>query len=126
MTAHVPALMPALPELLLASGALLLVLIGALRGESSHGFVRAASVLLLGLALWAVCASDGAKIVTFNGAFIMDGFARFMKAATLLSALAALVMSQGYLQRHKAEAFEYPLLVLLSTTGMLVMISAHD
>ena len=126
MTAHVPALMPALPELLLASGALLLVLIGALRGESSHGFVRAASVLLLGLALFAVCASDGAKVVTFNGAFIMDGFARFMKAATLLAALVALVMSQGYLQRHKAEAFEYPLLVLLSTTGMLVMISAHD
>jgi NADH-quinone oxidoreductase subunit N len=126
MTAHVPALMPALPELLLASGALLLVLIGALRGEGSHGFVRAASVLLLGLALWAVCASDGAKVVTFNGAFITDGFSRFMKAATLLAALVSLIVSQGYLQRHKAEAFEYPLLVLLSTTGMMVMISAHD
>ena len=59
MTAHVPALMPALPELILASGALLLVLIGALRGESSHGFVHASSVLLLGLALLAIALGDG-------------------------------------------------------------------
>ena len=126
MTAHVPALMPALPELILASGALLLVLIGALRGESSHGFVHASSVLLLALALLAICVGDSGSVVTFNGAFINDGFARFMKIATLAAALVSLVVSQGYLQRHKAEAFEYPLLVLLSTTGMLVMISAHD
>ena len=126
MTAHVPALMPALPELILASGALLLVLIGALRGESSHGFVHASSVLLLGLALLAVALGEGGTVVTFNGAFINDGFARFMKIATLAAALVSLVVSQGYLQRHKVEVFEYPLLVVLSTTGMLVMISAHD
>jgi NADH-quinone oxidoreductase subunit N len=63
---------------------------------------------------------------TFNGAFVSDGFANFMKGLTLIGSMAALVLTYSYAQEKKFAKFEYPILVLLATTGMLMMISAND
>ena len=41
----------------------------------------------------------GARVVTFNGSFIVDGFGRFMKVLTLIGAFAALLMSGDFLLR---------------------------
>ncbi|MCX7315765.1 MAG: proton-conducting transporter membrane subunit, partial [Hyphomicrobiales bacterium] len=124
--AAVPALLPALPELVLATGSLILVLIGALAGSGSTRFVQAMTVVVLLVACGLVLGQSETREITFHGAFIVDGFARFMKVIVLLASALSLVMAQGFLNRHKANAFEFPVLVLLSTLGMMVMISAHD
>ncbi|MDJ1156759.1 NADH-quinone oxidoreductase subunit NuoN [Chelatococcus sp. SYSU_G07232] len=122
----VPAIAPALPELLLAAGALVLVLIGAVQGDRSRGLVGALALALLVAAGLAVAMQPAGRIETFNGAFVVDGFARFMKLLTLLGAAASLILSSDYLKRERLDRYEYPILVVLATTGMLMMISAND
>ncbi len=121
----VPNLMPALPEIILAAGALAMVLIGALQGEKSLRLMEVLAVALFGLAGVLVLTQTG-KQVTFNGAFVADGFGRFMKVLTLVGAAAAVIMSSDYIRREGMAKFEFPILIVLATIGMMMMISAND
>lgn len=120
-----PALGPALPEIILAIGAIAMVLIGAIQGERSTRLLEGLALALLALALVLVVSGDG-KLLTFNDGFIVDGFARFMKVLTLIGAGAAILLSADTLRREGAMRFEFPVLVVLSTIGMMMMISAND
>ncbi len=118
------ALAHCLPELVLAAGILVLVLFGALRGKESGGPVTEIAAGLLGLAIVIIFLGSKTTAVVFDGAFIDDGFGRFMKVLTLAGSLVTLIMSQDFLGREKIDKFEFPILILLSTLGMLMLISA--
>jgi NADH-quinone oxidoreductase subunit N len=62
----------------------------------------------------------------FNGAFVQDPFARFMKVLTIVGAVVTLAMSVSMAEREKLDKFEFPILIILSTLGMLLMISANN
>ena len=62
----------------------------------------------------------------FGGSFVVDGFARFLKMLTLIGSAGALMLSLDYLTRRSSSKFEYPVLILLSTLGMMMLISAAD
>ncbi|HBN32466.1 MAG TPA: NADH-quinone oxidoreductase subunit N, partial [Rhodobacteraceae bacterium] len=62
----------------------------------------------------------------FNGAFVNDGYARFLKVMILFSAAIVLFLSQPYLKRNKLLQFEFPILIALATVGMMMMVSAGD
>ncbi|RFU13568.1 NADH-quinone oxidoreductase subunit NuoN [Rhodobacteraceae bacterium W635] len=62
----------------------------------------------------------------FGGMFIDDGFARFAKVVILLSAAAILLVGKEVMQRDDLMRFEYPVLIVLATVGMMVMVSAGD
>jgi NADH-quinone oxidoreductase subunit N len=81
---------------------------------------------LMGVAAYFVMQQPAGTHGLFDGAFVVDGFARFMKVLTLLAAAAALLLSFDYLRQVRALKFEYPVLTLLATAGMLMMISAND
>ena len=117
---------PALPEILLAAGALALVLIGAFRGEKSFGLINTLAFLLLALVGVLIATQDAATVSAFNGAFISDSFGRFMKIAVLVGSAVTLMISGDYLKATGSQQFEFPILVALSTLGMLLMISAGD
>ena len=125
-TAQLPALLPALPELVLAGGALLLLMVGAYRGERSTPVVALGAIMLLIAGIVIVIWLPGGKTTTFGGSFILDDFARFLKVLAFGGSAAAILMSQNYLARENQNRFEYPVLVLLATTGMGMMISAGD
>jgi len=118
------ALAHCLPELILAAGILVLVLFGALRGKESGGPVTEIAAGLLGFAIVIIFLGSKTTAVVFDGAFIDDGFGRFMKVLTLAGSLVTLIMSQDFLAREKIDKFEFPILILLSTLGMLMLISA--
>jgi NADH-quinone oxidoreductase subunit N len=115
-----------LPEFLMMFGALALLLVGALRGEKSVWLVTELSIALLGVCLLIVMFDKRTEGVTFYGAFTNDGFARFMKALALLGALVSLLLSLDFLKHHRYGGFEYPILLLLSTLGAMLLISASD
>jgi NADH-quinone oxidoreductase subunit N len=119
---------PLFPELLLALGAMALLMIGAFRPErdAEAEAIGWMAVVLIGMAAWLVVSQPAGEHGMFDGAFVVDGFARFMKVVTLLASGAALIMSFDYMRRSRILKFEYPVLVLLATTGMLMMISAND
>ena len=121
-----PVMAPALPEIFMGAGALLLVLIGAVGGDKSYGLVRGLTILVLIVAGIMVALGGGQKVEAFGGSFISDSFAQFMKIATLIGSVFTLFLAEAYLKNTNRQAFEFPLLVLISTIGMMLMISAHD
>src|SRR5207248_6108606 len=64
--------------------------------------------------------------IGFYGMFINDAFAVFMKALVLLGSAVTIIMGLRYNEEHQIARFEFPVLVLLATAGMMVMISAND
>jgi NADH-quinone oxidoreductase subunit N len=119
-------LLPALPELVLAVGAMVLLMIGAWRGQGTTALVTTLAIVLLvatGVLEWMLPAG---KLVSFGGSFIVDGFARFLKITALIGSVATLILSREFLSDPSRRIFEYAILVLLSTLGMMVLISAGD
>ncbi len=118
-------LLPILPELMLAGGALLLLLFGAFGGRRAGELAsRLAMALLAAAALVLVVApAEGAL---FEGAFVLDPFARLLKILVLIGSTVAVAMSTGFARRQKFDRFEYPVLIVTATLGMLMMISAND
>ena len=116
-------LMPALPEIVLALGAMALLLLGAYR-ERSTPLVNLGAIMLLVAAAFIVAGLPDAKI--FGGSFVLDPFARFLKILVYLASAFAIVMSLDYLAVEKQQKFEYAILILLSTVGMGMLISAGD
>ena len=119
-------LLPVLPELVLAAGAMALLMLGAYRGEGTTKLVTGLAVGLLvvtGVLEWMLPAG---KLTTFGGSFIVDDFARFLKILALIGSVATLILSTEFLSDPSRRIFEYAILVLLSTLGMMVLISAGD
>src|ERR1700719_901310 len=124
--AAVPDFLPALPEIALACAAMVLLLIGVFRGEGSTRLVSWLSVLVLvGILLLAARLGIDRR-VGFYGMFVTDAFALFMKALVLIGSAGGVVMSIRFNEDHQIGRFEFPVLILLATTGMMVMISAND
>ena len=126
MNAPVYALLPAMPELVLAGGTMLLLMLGVfLRRDTTNLVNLGAIILLLATGVVIVWLPAG-KLVSFGGSFVVDDFARFLKLLALTGSAAAILMSLDYLTREKQRIFEYSILILLSTVGMLMLISAAD
>jgi NADH-quinone oxidoreductase subunit N len=115
-----------LPETILAVGVLVMILVGALRGERSAWLVTEIAIAILGVALLLALVAPRRAVVVFDGAFIDDSFARFMKTLALSGSLFSLLMSVGFLRRAGIMRFEYPVLIVLSTIGMMMLISAGN
>ncbi|WP_045835625.1 NADH-quinone oxidoreductase subunit NuoN [Hyphomicrobium sp. 99] len=116
-----------LPELILAIGAIALLMIGVFspNGETSGRNVTWLAIAVLIAAAIAVFEGSGSSTI-FGGAFVSDAFTRFLKIVILVGAALTLLMTFDNFGRAKLLLFEYPVLVLLATLGMLMMVSAND
>ncbi|MEA2963894.1 MAG: NADH-quinone oxidoreductase subunit, partial [Alphaproteobacteria bacterium] len=125
-TLEIPALLPALPEIVLALGAMALLMVGAFRGEQATRSIDGAAILLLILTGAVIVWLPAGRLVTFGDSFVVDNFARFLKLLALTGSATAILMSTDYLAAQKQQKFEYSILILLATTGMMMLISAAD
>ncbi len=123
---HIHDLAPILPEIILACGAMVLLMIGAAAGERSAAAVNGLSVIVLIAAGAAIVTLPPGRYALFGGSFVVDDFARFLKLLALTGSAGALILSLDYLKLEKQQKFEYGALFLLSTLGMLMLISAAD
>ena len=121
-----PDYLIALPEMFLATTSLVLLMVGVFIGNRSTTLLTWLSVLAVGVAFVMVIVGTHDTTVTLSGMFISDSFTVFMKSLVLVGAAIALIISTGYLKRENISRFEYPILILFATLGMLLMISAHD
>ncbi|MFZ2099349.1 MAG: NADH-quinone oxidoreductase subunit NuoN [Oricola sp.] len=116
----------ALPEVILALGAMALLMIGVFAPASrANATVTGLAVALL-IAALAWMRFIGGAGEAFNGAYVQDGFAMFMKTLTLIGSIVALAMSVGFARAEKFDRFEFPILIVLATLGMMLMISANN
>ncbi|MCF3642025.1 NADH-quinone oxidoreductase subunit NuoN [Rhizobium sp. TRM95111] len=113
------------PEIILAVGAMVLLMIGVFSGEKSAGTVTGLAVALLIISgLWLVMVTGEGE--AYGGAFLADPFAKFMKVLALIGSITAMVMTVGHARSEQIDRFEFPVLIVLATVGMLLMISAND
>ena len=119
-------LYPVLPEIVLAVGAMVLLMVGVFRGERAVTMVNWLAILLLIAAGAIIVWLPGEQLEAFGGSFVLEPFARFLKLLALVGSATAILMSLDYLEREWQNRFEYPILILLSTAGMLMLISAAD
>ncbi len=121
----IPSLTMAAPELILAVGAMALLMIGVFSGSRANVLVTGLAVAIL-LAAGAVLLLVPVEGTAFGTAFVNDPFSHIMKILTLVGSIVTLVMSVGFARAEKFDKFEFPVLIMLATLGMLLMISAND
>lgn len=114
------------PELIVLGGALLLLIFGAFRGARATGGITLLAMGVMLAAVYYVWPSGEAGVTVFNNMLAVDNFTQFVKAMVLIAATLVLGMSFDWLAIGPHKKFEYPVLVLLSTAGMMVMVSAND
>jgi len=111
------------PELMLAVGALVLLMIGVFTNKASLVTSLAVALLAVACAWILLLPADG---LAFGGAYISDGYARFMKVLALIGSIVTMVMATGLAKANDLDKFEFPVLLVLATLGILLMISANS
>ncbi|MGO9484027.1 MAG: NADH-quinone oxidoreductase subunit NuoN [Rhodomicrobium sp.] len=117
---------PIFPELFILLASMVLLLWGAYHRREAGFAISIAGILVLGGAALLIAGQAAPTEQLFNGAFVNDSFARFMKILTLAGAAFTILLSFDYMRRERILRFEYPVLILLSTAGMMLTISAND
>jgi NADH-quinone oxidoreductase subunit N len=123
---NIATLLPLLPEIVLGIGAMLLLMLGAYRDQRIVPVIDGGAIVLLIAAGVIICFLPHGRLVSFNGSFVVDGFARFLKILALIGSAVAIVLSIDYAKRENQQRFEYSVLIVLSTLGMMLLISAAD
>jgi len=118
--------LPALPELFIALGAMVLLMVGVFKKERSYETVSFLSVLLLTSVLVIINLDYIPLGYAFNFSFLSDDFSNYTKSLILLASIGIIIISSGYLKSIGIVKFEYPVLILLSVVGMMVMVSSND
>jgi NADH-quinone oxidoreductase subunit N len=114
----------ALPEIVLAVIGLAILVFGVLRKQDN---VLLCTMLAIGGFLVAgVLVLNGGQGVGFNGQFIADPFANFNKVLILLGASLAAILSLDFNEKQGIGRFEFPVLLLFATVGMMIMVSASN
>jgi NADH-quinone oxidoreductase subunit N len=101
-------------------------MLGVYRTPRGETLIDVLSIILLLIAGAAVVLLPEGKSVAFGGSFIVDDFARFLKILAVAGSAAAILMSIDYDRREGQQRFEYSVLIVLSTLGMFMLISAAD
>ena len=115
-----------LPEILISIIIMFLLIFGVYKKNSSS-LVYNLSTLGLVLILAVVINLDSnIEISLFNNSYSVDNLSRFMKILLILSGIFVMLSSTKYIQINKINKIEYPILILCSILGMMVMISSND
>ena len=115
------------PEIFLSLSIMFLLILGVFKKKSTKLVLNISLLVLLITAVITFNETLGIDETTiFNGSVVIDYLSSFMKIVTLLAAFLALIISASYLKTLKIFKIEYPILILSSVLGMMIMISSND
>lgn len=121
MNFPLPDLNPVMPEILMTSFALIVLLLDlVIKKKEAIALISIAGTALIGLSLF----SSGG--MTFGGMYISDGYSTFFKIIFFLNVILSVLISIKYIAVEKVNYGEYYSLILFSTIGMMIMASAAD
>ena len=116
-----------LPEIFISISIMFLLILGVYIKNSSKLIFNASLLVLLITAVITLNETFTVNRITlFNNSVVIDYMASLMKIITLLGAFLVLIISSNYLKTFKIFKIEYPILILSSVLGMMVMISSND
>lgn len=115
-----------IPQIFLLFSAIILLMLGSFTKKNSAKIVVYFSVLTLFLVTFLEILMPWDIHVIFNNSLVENGFSRFVKSIIFMSSAFVIILSSKWLIRYDEKAFEYPILILFSSLGMSLMISAND
>ncbi len=124
MQSYAHSLSLVLPEMTLSAGAILLLLVGVFQGDRSLKQLGWLAVGVYAVALVLLLGGSGGS--AFDGLYVADAFSTFLKVLIIAAAAVSTLLALPYLAKSPTARFEYPVLLLLSATGMGMMVSASD
>jgi len=114
-----------LPELFLSLSLMSILMIGVFI-KKSFKLVNLLTILTLIFTIVLVLNQPSEIIKIFSESYIIDKLSIFMKVLTLLFCLFVLISSRDYLKSNYIDKIEYPIIILASILGMILMISSYD
>ena len=115
-----------LPEIFLSLSIMFLLMVGVFKKKSSTLIFNLSILSLLILIALILNLSSLNKVLIFKESYVIDDISNFMKILTAVSAIFVILISSDFLKNQKIYKIEYPILILCSILGMMVMISSHD
>lgn len=119
-----PGIQWAVPEIIMALGAMILLMVGVFVGRRASELVNGLAIALLIIAGLVLLQTSG-KGTAFHHAFTVDAFSTLMKLLVLIGSVLALIMTVNFARHEQFEKFEIPVLVVIATLGMMLMVSAN-
>ena len=116
----------AAPEIFLALAAMVLLMLGVFRGNQSTRLLCWLAVASFAITSLLVFKAPAESSSSFAGMYVADSFTAFIKILVLIGSAAGLIMSMGFIRDEGMERFEFPVLFILATLGMMMMVSAND
>ena len=115
------------PEIFLSLSIMFLLILGVFKKNSSKLIQNISLIILLVTSVITLNETLGIQeTLLFNSSVVIDYLSSFMKIVTLLAAFLVLVISSNYLKTLNIFKIEYPILILSSVLGMMIMISSND
>ena len=115
-----------LPEIFISCSIMFLLIVGVFKKNSSQLIYNLSTISLAILLALIYNLNSVPDVSLFNGSYKIDKLSTFMKLLTIVSGIFVMLTSSKYLQLNKINKIEYPILILSSILGMLVMISSND
>ena len=116
----------AAPEILLAAGGIALLMLGVFLPRDRMRLIAWLSVAVLVVTIILVAQMPAAGGHAFGNLFVVDRFSQFMKIVVLSATGLSILLSMDFAEREQMGRFEFPVLMLFATLGMMAMISAND
>ena len=114
------------PEIFLSLSIMLLLMIGVFKNKSEKLIYNLSTIILVILLALVVNLFSVDEMFIFNEGYKIDKLSSFMKSLTIVSAIFVMISSSSYLKYLNILKIEYPILILSSILGMMVMISSNE
>ena len=114
------------PEIFISLSVMFLLILGVFKKKSSNLIISLSVITLIGTLVLIFGNPIDINLSLFDGGYKIDYMSSYMKILTILSGIFVLITSSKFLKIYKLFNIEYPILILCSILGMMVMISSND
>ena len=115
-----------LPELFISISLMFILLVGVFKKKSTLLVYNLTIITLLVLIALLINLRSLPNNSFFGSSYLIDDLSNFMKIITVASGIFVLLTSSKYIKSINIYKIEYPVLILSSMLGMMVMISSND
>ncbi len=115
-----------LPEVFISITIMLFLIIGVFKKNSSNLIYNLSTISLIILLALIINLSSFDKIYLFNSSYLIDNLSNYMKIILVGSGVFVMLTGSKYIQVINLNKIEYPILILSSILGMMIMISSND
>ena len=115
-----------IPEIILVTSSMILLMVGSFYQKKSINFIIYTAFIILFVLSFTELFLQKDTVYIFNSFYIEDRLTRISKFIIFLSSSISIIISSKWLRKTDKRAFEFPILIMFSTLGMALMVSAND